>query len=153
MVTFAGYLDYSRLWWCCAWDMVWQDVCSCFCSMWHLILCPACGRSCVKNVNVYIIFYVFLYVLFYFLLYVKFDLVLPLHIFYRRSGEKLKYQANRPFPNYLRPLFQSESRCSCFHMQINFHSHGNEFNLRVNENWFAYERMSTLDSLSKRGLR
>ena len=28
-------------------------------------------------------------------------------------------------------------------MQINFHSHENEFNLRVNENCFAYERMST----------
>ena len=27
-----------------------------------------------------------------------------------------------PFPNYLRPLFQSESRCSSFHMQINFRS-------------------------------
>ena len=28
-------------------------------------------------------------------------------------------------------------------MQINFHSHENEFNLRVNENCFAYERIST----------
>ena len=27
---------------------------------------------------------------------------------------------NRPFPNYLRPLFRSESWCSSFHMQINF---------------------------------
>ena len=51
--------------------------------------------------------------------------------------------SNGPFPNYLRPPFQSESRCSSFRMQINFHSHENEFNLRVNENWFAYERMST----------
>ena len=41
---------------------------------------------------------------------------------------------NRPLPNYLRPLFQSESRCSSFHVQINFHSHENKFNLRVNEN-------------------
>ena len=41
---------------------------------------------------------------------------------------------NRPFPNYLRPLFGSESWCSSFHMQINFHSYENEFNLRVNEN-------------------
>ena len=50
---------------------------------------------------------------------------------------------NRPFLNYLRPLFRSESWCSSFHMQINFHSHENEFNLRENENWFVYERMST----------
>ena len=28
-------------------------------------------------------------------------------------------------------------------MQINFHSNENEFNLRVNEDWFAYERMRT----------
>ena len=30
---------------------------------------------------------------------------------------------NRPFPNYLRPLFQSESWCSSLHMKISFHSH------------------------------
>ena len=34
-------------------------------------------------------------------------------------------RANRPFPNYLRPLFRSESWCSSFHVQINFHSHAN----------------------------
>ena len=50
---------------------------------------------------------------------------------------------NRPFLHYLRPLFWSKSWCSSFHKQNNFHSHGNEFNLCVNENWFAYERMST----------
>ena len=33
---------------------------------------------------------------------------------------------NRPFPNYLWPLFQSESWCSSFHMKISFHLHVNE---------------------------
>ena len=33
---------------------------------------------------------------------------------------------NRPFPNYLWPLFQSESWCSSFHMKISFDSHANE---------------------------
>ena len=33
---------------------------------------------------------------------------------------------NRPFPNYLWPLFQSESWCSSFHMKISFYSHANE---------------------------
>ena len=42
----------------------------------------------------------------------------------------LVHAANSSFPNYLRPLVQSESRCSSFHMQINVHSHENEFNLR-----------------------
>ena len=42
-------------------------------------------------------------------------------------------ERNRPFLNYLRPLLRSESWCSSFHMQINFHSHEDEFNLRVNE--------------------
>ena len=32
---------------------------------------------------------------------------------------------NRPFPNYLWPLFQSESWCSSFHMKISFDSHAN----------------------------
>ena len=32
---------------------------------------------------------------------------------------------NRPFPNYLRPRFRTESWCSSFHMQINLHSHAN----------------------------
>ena len=43
---------------------------------------------------------------------------------------------NRPFPNYFRPrpLFQSEPRCSFFHIQINFHSYENELNFHVNEN-------------------
>ena len=35
-------------------------------------------------------------------------------------------KSNRPFPNYLWPLFQSESWCSSFHMKISFHSHANE---------------------------
>ena len=33
---------------------------------------------------------------------------------------------NRPFPNYLGPLFQSESWCSSFHMKICFHLHVTE---------------------------
>ena len=33
---------------------------------------------------------------------------------------------NRPFPNYLWPLFQSESWCSSFQMKISFDSHANE---------------------------
>ena len=33
---------------------------------------------------------------------------------------------NRPFPNYLWPLFQSESWCSSFHMKISFHLHVNQ---------------------------
>ena len=33
---------------------------------------------------------------------------------------------NGSFPNYLWPLFQSESWCSSFHMKISFHSHANE---------------------------
>ena len=43
---------------------------------------------------------------------------------------------NRPFPNYLWPLFQRESWCSSVHMKISFHLH-------VNENQFSYEKMST----------
>ena len=35
-------------------------------------------------------------------------------------------ESNRPFPNYLWPLFQSESWCSSFDMKISFHSHANE---------------------------
>ena len=35
-------------------------------------------------------------------------------------------QANRPFPNYLWSLFQSESRCSTFHMNTSVHSSANE---------------------------
>ena len=41
-------------------------------------------------------------------------------------GTKRKEVGNRPFPNYLWPLFQSESWCSSFHMKISFHSHANE---------------------------
>ena len=40
---------------------------------------------------------------------------------------------NKSFPNYLKPLFRSESWCSYFHMHKNFHSHENEFNLQVRE--------------------
>ena len=60
----------------------------------------------------------------------------------------LRYQAaensvtNRPFPNYLWPLFQSESWCSSFHMKISFHSH-------ANENKFSYEKMSTKTRFEK----
>ena len=36
------------------------------------------------------------------------------------------YGVNRPFPNYLWPLFRSESWCSSFHMKISFHSNANE---------------------------
>ena len=50
--------------------------------------------------------------------------------------------ANRPFPNYLWPLFQSKSWCSSFHRKISFHLH-------VNENPFSYERMSNLTSFEK----
>ena len=38
----------------------------------------------------------------------------------------MKTRDNRPFLNYLWPLFQSESWCSSFHMKISFHSHANE---------------------------
>ena len=39
----------------------------------------------------------------------------------RREGA----QSNRPFPNYLQPLPQSESWCPSFHMKMRFHSHVN----------------------------
>ena len=45
-------------------------------------------------------------------------------------------EINRPFPNYLWPLFQSECCCLSFHMKISF-------SLHVNENQFSHERMST----------
>ena len=38
----------------------------------------------------------------------------------------VKASDNRPFPNDLWPLFQSESWCSSFHVNISFHSHANE---------------------------
>ena len=34
-------------------------------------------------------------------------------------------------------------------MEMRFHSHGNEFNLHVNEISFSYERMSTKTRLGK----
>ena len=37
----------------------------------------------------------------------------------------LEDKNNRSFPNYLWPLFQSESWCSSFHMKISFHLHVN----------------------------
>ena len=55
---------------------------------------------------------------------------------------KIISRDNRPFPNYLWPLFQSESWCSSFHMKISFHLH-------VNQNKFSYERMSTKTRLEK----
>ena len=45
---------------------------------------------------------------------------------------------NRPFPSYLKPLFQSHSL-----------SYQNEFNLHVNEISFSYERMSTKTRFEK----
>ena len=44
----------------------------------------------------------------------------------RKTRNKLEIKLNRPFPNYLWPLFQSESWCSSFHMKISFHLHVNE---------------------------
>ena len=38
----------------------------------------------------------------------------------------VKGSFNRPFPNYLWPLFQSESWCSSFHMKISFRLHVNQ---------------------------
>ena len=42
------------------------------------------------------------------------------------AGLLRKVAVNRPFPNYLWPLFQSESWCSSFHMKISFHLHVNQ---------------------------
>ena len=39
--------------------------------------------------------------------------------------------------------FEASLGAHLFICKINFHSHENEFNLRVNGNCFAYERMST----------
>ena len=39
---------------------------------------------------------------------------------------KYKVETNRPFPNYLWPLFQSESWWSSFLMKISLHSLANE---------------------------
>ena len=54
-------------------------------------------------------------------------LIKPEAFFDRSLQAQQKEHSNRPFPNYLWPLFQSESWCSSFHMKISFH-------LRVNEN-------------------
>ena len=43
-----------------------------------------------------------------------------------KSNNNRLLAINRPFPNYLWPLFQSESWCSSFHMKISFYSHANE---------------------------
>ena len=40
-------------------------------------------------------------------------------------------------------VFEASLGAHLFICKINFHSHENEFNLRVNGNCFAYERMST----------
>ena len=50
---------------------------------------------------------------------------------YRNARNKVNIavkaaKSNRPFPNYLWPLFQSESWCSSFHMKISFHSNADE---------------------------
>ena len=34
--------------------------------------------------------------------------------------------SNRPFPSFLGPLFQNESKCSAFDMEIIFHSRANK---------------------------
>ena len=39
---------------------------------------------------------------------------------------------NRPFPSSPGPLFQNESRCSAFDMEIIFHSHANKTHLYKN---------------------
>ena len=52
---------------------------------------------------------------------------------------------NRPFPSYLKPLFQS----STIHMKKHNHSYENEFNLHMNEISFSYERMSTKTRFEK----
>ena len=49
---------------------------------------------------------------------------------------------NRPFPNYLWPLFQSEYWCSSFHMKISFHSY-------ATENKLSYERVSSRTRFGK----
>ena len=61
-----------------------------------------------------------------------------------------KIVTNRPFPNYLRPHFGSESWCSSFHMQINFHSYENEFNLRVNESYLHMKGLAPRLASKKR---
>ena len=33
---------------------------------------------------------------------------------------------NRPFLNFLGPLYQNEAKCSAFNMEIIFHSHANK---------------------------
>ena len=40
-------------------------------------------------------------------------------------------------------VFEASLGAYLFICKINFHSHENEFNVRVNGNCFAYERMST----------
>ena len=48
------------------------------------------------------------------------------------------------------PSFSKGGFCAhLFTCKINFHSHENEFNLRVNENWFAHERLSTKTRFEK----
>ena len=49
---------------------------------------------------------------------------------------------NRPFPNYLWPLFQSEPRYSSILMKISFHLH-------LNENLCSYEMLSTRKRFEK----
>ena len=50
----------------------------------------------------------------------------PEHTVLHQHGAIIAIVDNRPFPNYLWPLFQSESWCSSFHMKISFDSHANE---------------------------
>ena len=45
---------------------------------------------------------------------------------YDDINDDYKNEGNRPFPNYLWSLFQSETWCLFFHKKISFHLHVNE---------------------------
>ena len=40
-----GHSYYSWVWWCCAWNLVWQVLRCLVCSLWNLIFCSACGKN------------------------------------------------------------------------------------------------------------
>ena len=40
-----GHSYYSWVWWCCAWNLVWQVLRCLVCSLWNLIFCSACGKD------------------------------------------------------------------------------------------------------------
>ena len=64
-------------------------------------------------------------------------------------GTKARFEkeakGNRPFPSYLKPLFQSEAWCTTIHIK-------NEFKLHVNEISCSYERMSTKTRFEKEAI-